>query len=152
MRQRARRTFRIFFDPSHVISRRRHGTPYPAVLLGSLLTVATPLFAANISWDTTKTGTQAFSNTANWVGGTITTSADSVFVTNVTTTSTLTNKTAGTFEIANFTMSNNTAGATTTVLFSNNTFRVDGTSLLGSNAVVQIGNALSSQATAQSST
>src|SRR5262245_16714447 len=107
------------------------------VLLGGL----EPAHALDKSWQTTGAPTRDWNDPANWNGG-VPGIGDNAWITNTTTATTITNRSngaIGTSQVANFVMSNKLAGATQIVLtLSNQIFAVDGTSLLGSNAVVNV--------------
>jgi hypothetical protein len=106
-----------------------------AILLS--LTITQSTFAALDSW-TGNNGTFAFQDTTQWTLGAVPGASDDAFITNdITGTTTVTNY--GTAVTVNsFTMSNNTL-FTHRLIISNMTFTVSGTTLLGSNAIFQIG-------------
>ena len=123
--------------PSTIQFRNRIASNSVRTLVASLLlAAASSAVAAVKSWNVNG-GTNNWNTTGNWVGGTPT-SADDVWITNATVSTGISNRN-GTVTIANLVISNSTAGAKTTLILSNTNFRVDGTSVVGNNGVIQIG-------------
>jgi fibronectin-binding autotransporter adhesin len=116
-----------------------------ALIFAFLFSLVTPSFAegTNVWATTTGTGFWSTPTGAGWTNGFQPNAVDTtsvIITTNLTgnLTIVITNAAATTYNLQNFTMSNNTA-FTSLLILSNNNIRVSGNTVIGSNATIRIG-------------